>query len=45
MQTLLVLLILNSTAKTKLEILAFLYCGEIMKTLKDNSGSEQVTKF
>ena len=31
LQTLLVFLILNSTAKAKLAILAFLYCGEIMK--------------
>ena len=31
LQTSLVKLILNGTAKTKLEILAFLYSGEIMK--------------
>ena len=31
LQTLLAFLILNSTAKTKLAILAFLYYGEIMK--------------
>ena len=31
LQTLLVFLILNGTPKTKLAILAFLYCGDIMK--------------
>ena len=31
LQTLLVFLILNDTAKTKLTILEFLYCGEIVK--------------
>ena len=31
LQTLLVFLILNGTAKMKLAILAFLYCGEIVK--------------
>ena len=34
LQTLLVLLILNGTAKTKLAILAFLCCGEIVKNSK-----------
>ena len=33
LQTLLVFLILNGMAKTKLEILPFLCCGEIVKTL------------
>ena len=32
LETLLVLLILNGTAKKKLTILAFLYCGEFVKT-------------
>ena len=32
LDTLLVILILNGTAKTKLAILAFLYCGEFVKT-------------
>ena len=31
LQTLLVFLILNGTAKMKLAILPFLYCGEIVK--------------
>ena len=38
LQTLLVFLILNGTAKMKLAILAFLYCGEIVK----NSSSTVV---
>ena len=33
LQTLMVFLILKGTAKTKLAILAFLYCGEIVKIL------------
>ena len=31
LQTLLVLIILNGTAKMKLAILVFLYCGQIVK--------------
>ena len=37
LQTLLVFLILNGTAKTKLAILAFLYCGQIVKNSNETS--------
>ena len=39
LQTLLVFLILNDTAKTKLTILEFLYCGEIVKNSFACSGT------
>ena len=41
---LLVFLILNNTAKTKLTILAFLYCEEIVKTLC-NVSAENMALF
>ena len=44
-QTLLVFLILNGTGKTKLAILTFMYCGEIMENsnaLSDSLYSENL---
>ena len=50
LQTLLVFLILNDTAKTKLAALSFLECGEILKNSTDNledilTGNHQYEKI
>ena len=42
MQTSLVLSISNCTAKTKLAILAFLYCGEFVKISRDADMQAQL---
>ena len=44
--TLLVFLISNNTAKTKLAILAFLYCGEIVKnSIPVNTNGPEVFRM